>query len=93
MVILALKYIGGEKLMSDFGGKVIATDEYGELIELTELLDTNKRPYKYLRAINPESGQPVYLRTWPEVLTPAEAEQRSYHLDRFKMVYAPTSRP
>ena len=89
---IALNYLGGEKLMQDFEGKVIAKDEYGELIELPKLLDTNGVPYKYLKAFNPESNDYVYLRTWPDVKTAAEAEARSYHLPRFKMDYKPVSR-
>ncbi len=89
---IALNFIGGERLMKDFDGKVIATDEYGELIELPGLLDTNKVPYKYLKAYNPESKDFVYLRTWPEVKTPAEAEARSYRLDRIGKKYQPDSR-
>ncbi len=78
--------------MKDFDGKVIATDEYGELIELPKLLDTNNVPYKYLKAFNPESQEFVWLRTWPEVKTPAEAEARSYRLERFGKTYKPISR-
>jgi hypothetical protein len=89
---VALQYLGGEKLMADFGGKVIAQDEYGELIELSGLPDTNNRPYKYLKALNPENNTYVWLRTHPDCKTPAEAEARSYRLDRFNLKYQPTSR-
>ena len=89
---IALQYIGGEKLMADFNGKVIATDEYGELIELTDLKDGDGNPWKYLKAWNPEANRFVFLRTWPDILTPAAAEAKSYRLERWGMKYQPTSR-
>jgi hypothetical protein len=89
---IALQYIGGEKLMKDFNGKVVGKDEYGEVVELTDLKDTNGNPYRYLRAMNPETNELVYLRTRPEISSPAEAEAYSYDLSRWKMQYAPESR-
>ena len=89
---IALQYIGGEKLMADFGGKVIGKDEYGELIELTELKDGNDQPYKYLKAFDPDKGDYIWLRTRPEFTSPAEAEAWSYDLSRWSLKYKPTSR-
>ena len=89
---IALQFIGGERLMQDFNGKIIGKDEYGELVELTDLKDSNGEPYKYLRALNPENGQYVYLRTRPEFKTAQEAEAWSYDLSRWGLNYKPISR-
>ena len=89
---IALQYIGGEKLMADFGGKIIGKDEYGELIELTELKDGNGQSYKYLKAFDPDKGDYVWLRTRPEFTMPVEAEAWSYDVGRWSMKYRPVSR-
>jgi len=90
--VLALQYLGGQRLMEALNGKVIAKDEYGELVEFKNLKDGNEKPYKYLVAIDPSKGEKVWLRTWPEIKTPAEAEARSYRLERFNLTYQPSSR-
>ena len=90
--IIALHYIGGEKLMSDMGGKVIGEDEFGKVIELEKLIDTNKKPYRYLVAPDPSKGKGVYLRTRPDISTPKEAEEYAYSLNRWKINYEPELR-
>ena len=78
---LALQYIGGSKLEKDLGGVVKSKDEYGSLIELTELKDQNGRNYLYYKAIDPSKNEYIYLRTHPDTITPTEAMYRAYKLD------------
>ena len=78
---LALQYIGGEKLEKDLGAVVKSKDQYGELIELTGLQDTNGRNYLYYKAIDPSKNEYIYLRTHPNTLTPTEAMYKAYKLD------------
>lgn len=90
--IIALKYIGGDKLERDLGGKIISTDDFGELIELEKLLDTNQKPYKYLKAKDPSKNEYVYIRVHPDTKTPQEAQERGYSLGRWELSYNPTIR-
>ena len=83
---------GAEKILKDCGGKVVATDEYGELLELEGVIDGNGRPYRFLKAFDPAHGQHVYLRCSPDCKTPEEAETRSYRLQNDNLIYKPAFR-
>ena len=90
--IIALKYIGGDKLFKELGGIVKAKDEYGELIELTKLKDIMNKNYLYLKAYDPSEKDYVWLRVNPNCTTPKEAEAQSYRLQMFNVEYQPISR-
>jgi hypothetical protein len=81
---------GAEKIVKDCGGKVVATDEFGELVELEGVIDGNGRPYRFLKAPDPsKNNECVWLRCSPDCQTPAEAEAKSYRLN---IPYNPTIR-
>ena len=88
---LALQYIGGEKLMTDLGGKIIGKDQYGEIIELN-LKDTQGKKFRYYVAVDPSKNEKIYLRTWPDVESPKDAMTRAYRLGRLELTYEPESR-
>ena len=89
---VAMQYLGGEKILKELGGKVFASDEYGELWRLEEK-DTNGNFYTYYVAPDPSKNDAlIYLRTHPDIKTPQEAMTRSYKLDRWKMIYQPSIR-
>jgi len=90
--IIAIQYIGGERLLKELSGKIISQDEYGEIWELEKLQDTNKKNYRYYVANDPSKNEKVYLRTHPDVTTPKEAMTRAYRLHEFKIEYNPIKR-
>ena len=78
----AIRAIGGEKIIKACKGKVIGEDEFGQVIELQGMKDGNGQPYRYLVADDPAHGGKVYLRTRPDISSPAEAEAWSYALPK-----------
>ncbi|MCR4284977.1 MAG: hypothetical protein NUV97_02935 [archaeon] len=88
---IALKYIGGERLMKETGGKVIGKDEYGEIIEL-DLKDGNDRNFRYYKALDPSKKEYVYLRCHPDCASPTEAMNRAYKLQMWNISYKPELR-
>jgi len=89
---LALQYLGGEKLEQDLGGVEVGKDNYGRIVELTKLQDSEGKNYRYYVAIDPSKNKPVYLRTRPDISSPEEAMTLAYHLGRWGITYQPTLR-
>jgi hypothetical protein len=90
--IIAMDYLGGEKLEKELGGIIKSKDQYGELIELTKLKDTQRKNYLYYKSIDSSKNSYVYLRVKPDCKTPQEAMTEAYKLGRFELVYEPINR-
>ena len=88
---LAMKYIGGQKLFEECGGKIKSQDEHGFLIEL-DLKDTNGNNYVFFKGFDPADNDYCYLRVSPNTKTPQEAMTRAYKLNDFGLEYKPASR-
>jgi len=93
--IIAISYIGGDRLMTECDGVSIdkeTDNQYGELIELKKLKDTQNRNYKYLKALDPSKNEYVYLRVHPDTKTVREAQANSYKLEIHGLKYNPELR-
>jgi len=88
---IAMRFVGGDKLFCDLGGKVRSKDKYGELIEL-DYKDVNNDNVVYYRSLDPSKNEYIYLLTDPKVETPQEAMTKAYKLQVFNLTYKPSLR-
>src|SRR3990167_7833198 len=87
---VAMRYLGGDKILKELKGEKFAEDEYGELWRLQGLKDGNGNAYVYFRDADPSKfNEMIYVRVAPTMETPQEAMERCYKLSRWKLEYKP----
>ena len=90
---VAMRYLGGDKILKELKGEKFAEDEYGELWRLQSLKDGNGNEYVYFRDADPSKfNEMIYVRVAPTMKTPQEAMERCYKLSRWKLDYKPSVR-
>ncbi len=94
--IIAIQYLGGDKLEKELGAVVLDKHKYNYgtdyLIELKGMKDNLKQPYKYIKGYDPAEKGYVYIRTHPKCKTLREAHNFCYRLELFGLDYQPDNR-
>jgi len=86
---IAIKYLGGDRIVTELGGKTIDKNEskqIGELLEL-KIKDIGGNPFKYLKAFDPSKNNYVYLRVHPKCQTALEAQAWTYKIDKYEPMF------
>ena len=95
--VLALQYLGGDKVIKELDGKTIFTEDHPieghrELIQIDSLKDVHGKPWLFHKGFDPAEGHEVYIRVQPDIKTCEEAMTFAYRLGLYKMTYQPMRR-
>ena len=90
--IVAMKILGGDRIIAELGGKKFSEDAWGELWTL-DIKDSIGDPYVFFRGKDPSKGNGEFFeRVPPSMKTPQKSQEWAYRLSRFKMAYQPSIR-